>query len=88
MNALFRLWFTVCLALILWRPTASMAEDGPARQAEMAGYLLVRHARAPEEDDGEFCMYVAAGPLLKHYPEPVAFLTPYCRSWPAVVLDP
>lgn len=68
LNAPFRLWFTVCLALLLGRPTATMAEDGPARRAEMAGYLLVPHTRVPEQYNGGFSLYVAAWPLLKHYP--------------------
>lgn len=41
----------------------------PAPQAgEMAGYLLVNMERVPETYDAGFSMYVAAWPLLRHYP--------------------
>ena len=62
-------WFSVSLALlILWRPSAVVADDAPARQAEMAGYLLVPHGKVPEKYNAGFSMYVAAWPLLKAYP--------------------
>ncbi len=51
------------------------AEKPPAKQpdktptpAEMAGYLLVPHDRVDKKYNGGFSMYVAAWPLLKHYP--------------------
>ncbi len=44
------------------------AEDRPPQQAEMAGYLLVPHGKVPEQYNAGFSMYVAAWPLLKHYP--------------------
>jgi hypothetical protein len=40
----------------------------PPRATEMAGYLLVPHEKAPETFNAGFSMYVAAWPLLKHYP--------------------
>ena len=62
-------WFAVCLAvLILWCPAAILAQDGPARKAEMAGYLLVPHDKVPKTYDAGFSMNVAAWPLLKNYP--------------------
>jgi len=45
-----------------------MAQKGPAQKAEMAGYLLVPHDKAPKTYDAGFSMYVAAWPLLKNYP--------------------
>ena len=68
-NNPWRLWFAACLAiLILLHPAAIMAQDEPARKAEMAGYLLVPHGRVPKTYDAGFSMYVAAWPLLKNYP--------------------
>jgi hypothetical protein len=40
----------------------------PPRKAEMAGYLLVPHGKVDAAYDAGFSMYVAAWPLLKHYP--------------------
>ena len=40
----------------------------PVVPAEMAGYLLVPHGKAPETYNAGFSMYVAAWPLLKNYP--------------------
>ncbi len=61
--------FAACLALLaLWRPASIMADDGPARRAEMAGYLLVPHDKVPKTYDAGYSMYVAAWPLLKNYP--------------------
>jgi hypothetical protein len=40
----------------------------PVVPAEMAGYLIVPHGKAPETYNAGFSMYVAAWPLLKHYP--------------------
>ena len=69
LNAPCRPWFAVCLVLvILLRPVVIMADDEPARQAEMAGYLLVPHDKVPKTYNAGFSMYVAAWPLLKHYP--------------------
>ncbi len=69
LNASCRPWFAVFLAfLVLWCPAFTMADDGPAQQAEMAGYLLVPHDKVPSTYDAGFSMYVAAWPLLKNYP--------------------
>jgi hypothetical protein len=40
----------------------------PVVPAEMAGYLIVPHGKAPETYNAGFSMYVAAWPLLKNYP--------------------
>ena len=37
-------------------------------KGEMAGYLLVPNERVPETFNAGFSMYIAAWPLLKHYP--------------------
>ncbi|HQR06849.1 MAG TPA: sialate O-acetylesterase [Gemmatales bacterium] len=37
-------------------------------EAEMAGYLLVPHDKVPQAYNAGFSLYVAAWPLLKHYP--------------------
>jgi hypothetical protein len=69
LNLTCRSWLTVCLALqIFWLPVAVRAEDGPTRQAELAGYLLVPHEKVPKSYNAGFSLYVAAWPLLKHYP--------------------
>lgn len=47
--------------------TAAAHEPAP-REAEMAGYLLVPHAKVDRRFDAGFSMYVAAWPLLEHYP--------------------
>ena len=47
----------------------ALCAAAPAPQAgEMAGYLLVNLERVPETFDAGFSMYVAAWPLLRHYP--------------------
>jgi len=45
-----------------------MANAQPPQPAEMAGYLLVPHSGVGREYNAGFSMYVAAWPLLKHYP--------------------
>jgi len=51
------------------RETSIQAADPtPPQKAEMAGYLLVPHERVDKSFNGGFSMYVAAWPLLKHYP--------------------
>src|SRR4051812_25511512 len=68
-NTPCRPWFVVCLALLtLGRPASVAADDGPSRQAEMAGYLLVPHGKVPGTYNAGFSLYVAAWPLLKTYP--------------------
>ncbi|QEH39159.1 hypothetical protein OJF2_77710 [Aquisphaera giovannonii] len=57
-----------CLALRLACPGAVSADDGPPREAEMAGYLLVPHGKVDAAYNAGFSMYVAAWPLLRHYP--------------------
>lgn len=44
-----------------------VAQEAP-KKAEMAGYLLVPHARVDPSYNAGFSMYVAAWPLLKNYP--------------------
>lgn len=48
-------------------PPQSPKENTP-QFGEMAGYLLVPHARVDPKYNGGFSMYVAAWPLLKNYP--------------------
>jgi hypothetical protein len=65
--------FVVTL-LTLTMPAMASAEAVPAageptiQKAEMAGYLLVPHGKVRETYNAGFSMYVAAWPLLKHYP--------------------
>ena len=66
---LFHPALTACLTLgLLGRPTPVAADDAPPRKAEMAGYLLVPHAKLDAKYNAGFSMYVAAWPLLKNYP--------------------
>lgn len=58
----------VCLLLLLCFPAAVSADGKPPQKGEMAGYLLVPHARVDAKYSGGFSMYVAAWPLLKNYP--------------------
>jgi hypothetical protein len=61
--------FTLCLALvILVCPAAGLSDDNLPQKAEMAGYLLVPHAKVDAEYNAGFSLYVAAWPLLKNYP--------------------
>ncbi len=53
---------TLLAALLL-----TLGTDTP-RSGELAGYLIVPHDRVDERYDAGFSMYVAAWPLLKHYP--------------------
>lgn len=46
----------------------SFASAAPPQPAEMAGYLLVPHAKVPETYNAGFSLYVAAWPLLRTYP--------------------
>jgi len=57
------LWSVAFVALV-----GSAAQAAEPRKAEMAGYLLVPHARVDAKYDAGFSMYVAAWPLLKNYP--------------------
>ncbi len=60
--------FAACVVFVaLCCPTA-FADDPVPRKAEMAGYLLVPHARVEKTYSGGFSMYVAAWPLLRNYP--------------------
>lgn len=57
-----------CLALFwLLRPSTVAADEPRPQRAEMAGYLLVPHAKVDAKYNGGFSMYVAAWPLLKNY---------------------
>lgn len=49
-------------------PFVASAEDNVPQPAEMAGYLLVPHAKVDPKYNAGFSMYVAAWPLLKNYP--------------------
>jgi len=66
--------FSLCLAMIALRlsgPLLAQNETIPnaaPTKGEMAGYLLVPHSKVPEEFNAGFSMYVAAWPLLQHYP--------------------
>ena len=58
-----------CLALLaLLHPFAGAADEPQPRRAEMAGYLLVPHAKVDAQYNAGFSTYVAAWPLLKNYP--------------------
>lgn len=57
----------VCL-ILLSSAKAVTADDKPPQKGEMAGYLLVPHARVDKKYNAGFSMYVAAWPLLKNYP--------------------
>ncbi|MFN9037876.1 MAG: hypothetical protein ACK5YO_16355 [Planctomyces sp.] len=41
---------------------------GEPQSGEMAGYLLVPHTKVSQDYNAGFSMYVAAWPLLQHYP--------------------
>lgn len=58
------------LTILIAYPTFAVnsADEAAPRKAEMAGYLLVPHARVDASYNAGFSMYVAAWPLLKHYP--------------------
>ena len=62
-------WVVRLLSLVLSAaiPAGHAAAREP-REAEMAGYLLVPHAKVGQDHDAGFSMYVAAWPLLEHYP--------------------
>src|SRR5438270_5179918 len=57
-----------CLLLSGLGGVATAADPTPEK-AEMAGYLLVPHAKVDAKYNGGFSMYVAAWPLLKNYPD-------------------
>ncbi len=59
-------WCLIALGLVAGQPIA--AADPVPQKAEMAGYLLVPHARVDKSFNAGFSMYVAAWPLLKNYP--------------------
>jgi len=57
------------LALAVGTFTSSAPAAPPAiQEGEMAGYLLVPNEQVPEKYNAGFSMYVAAWPLLQHYP--------------------
>ncbi|MFO0915075.1 MAG: hypothetical protein U0795_19095 [Pirellulales bacterium] len=58
----------VCVAAFLILVGAAGADEKVPESAEMAGYLLVPHAKVDEKYNAGFSMYVAAWPLLKNYP--------------------
>ncbi|MFM7519671.1 MAG: hypothetical protein ACKO9B_04280 [Planctomycetota bacterium] len=59
---------TVAILLALGPSVVALADDPGPRSAEMAGYLLVPHGKVEATYDAGFSMYVAAWPLLEHYP--------------------
>ena len=61
------LLLALSLAALAPSTPGAAAEPGP-REAEMAGYLLVPHGKVERHYDAGFSMYVAAWPLLEHYP--------------------
>jgi len=62
-------WLVVCLPLLSLGYTPCVAaENPPPQKGEMAGYLLVPHERVDAKYNAGFSLYVAAWPLLKHYP--------------------
>ena len=68
-NTPCRFWFALGLTLLaIGRPSAVAAADEPVQEAELAGYLLVPHGKVSEKYNAGFSLYVAAWPLLKHYP--------------------
>jgi hypothetical protein len=68
-NTTCRPWFAAGLALLaLGRPSAVATADEPVQEVDLAGYLLVPHRNVSEKYNAGFSMYVAAWPLLKHYP--------------------
>jgi hypothetical protein len=65
----FQPWLAACLAApLVWAAATVSAKDVPPQKAEMAGYLLVPHAKVDARYNAGFSMYVAAWPLLKNYP--------------------
>ena len=60
--------FLPLLAVALASTMTGAARADTPREAEMAGYLLVPHARVERRFDAGFSMYVAAWPLLERYP--------------------
>jgi hypothetical protein len=58
------------LALTLATATNALKAQhtGKVQNGEMAGYLLIPHEKVPETYNAGFSMYVAAWPLLRHYP--------------------
>ncbi|VTS07720.1 hypothetical protein [Tuwongella immobilis] len=62
-------WLCRLLGLAIVAQTVSVSSAAePPKKGEMAGYLLVPHARVDPGYDAGFSMYVAAWPLLKDYP--------------------
>ncbi len=58
-----------CLAIVAASlPACAARAAEPVEAAEMAGYLLVPHSKAPESFNAGFSIYVAAWPLLDRYP--------------------
>jgi hypothetical protein len=58
-------WIRPALAAAAALPLIALSQPRPA---EMAGYLLVPHEKVPESFNAGFSLYVAAWPLLRHYP--------------------
>ena len=67
LNTLRRVATGLALLTLAWSPTIAAADEKP-KPAEMAGYLLVPHAKVDKGYNAGFSMYVAAWPLLKNYP--------------------
>jgi hypothetical protein len=54
--------------VLLCAPSFPAVAANPVQEGEMAGYLLVPNEKVPESYNAGFSMYVAAWPLLQHYP--------------------
>jgi hypothetical protein len=59
--------FTLLISILLLLPS-SRVSAAAIREGEMAGYLLVPNEKVPTNFNAGFSMYVAAWPLLRHYP--------------------
>lgn len=78
-------WLLLLGALCAAEP--GRGQDAWPRKAEMAGYLLVPHARVDQKFDAGFSMYVAAWPLLENYPGQ-QFQSGLFGTWMFARLDP
>ena len=59
--------FTLLIGILVLLPSSRVSAAG-IREGEMAGYLLIPNDKVPETFNTGFSVYVAAWPLLRHYP--------------------
>ncbi|MEY4387818.1 MAG: hypothetical protein RLY20_3101 [Verrucomicrobiota bacterium] len=59
---------SLALTLTTVNNTSKAQANEKIQKGEMAGYLLIPNEKVPETYTAGFSMYVAAWPLLKHYP--------------------